>query len=427
MKVAVIGLGYVGLPLSLYLAKKVSVIGFDLNKKKIKSLKNKIDLNKEANVEMFKKAKNIIFSSDEVQLKNQDIYIIAVPTPVDKKNKPDLSLLLLATKTVAKYIKNQSIVIIESTVYPGTTEEICAPLLEKISKLKFLKDNCNSNDIGFYCGFCPERVNPGDRKHKLSKITKVISGSSGEAIARIKTLYKIVNGNNIYIAPSIKVAEAAKIIENTQRDLNISLVNEFSKIFSLMKIDTNDVLKTAGTKWNFLKFKPGLVGGHCIGVDPYYLTYKSQQLNYKPKIILAGRKINNSMANYVFNKLNFYYRKKNIKNKIKKCLVIGVSFKENVPDIRNSKALELVNILKKNQHKVDIYDPVVNEKKIMNCKIFKKISEIKKNQYDSIILAVPHSNFIKILKKNINSIIKTNSVFFDLKGIFSKEFSDFRL
>ena len=415
------------MPLSLYLAKKVSVTGFDLNKKKIRSLKNKIDLNKEANADMFKKAKNITFTSDEKQLKNQDIYIIAVPTPVDKKNKPDLSLLLLATKTVAKYIKNQSIVIIESTVYPGTTEEICVPLIEKISKLKFLKDNFSSNDIGFYCGFCPERVNPGDKKHKLNRITKVISGSSVIAIARIKTLYKIVNGNNIYIAPSIKVAEAAKIIENTQRDLNISLVNEFSKIFSLMKIDTDDVLKTAGTKWNFLKFKPGLVGGHCIGVDPYYLTYKSQQLNYKPKIILAGRKINNSMTQYVFNKLNFYYKKKNIKNKIKKSLVIGISFKENVPDIRNSKALELVNILKKNQHKVDIYDPVVNEKKIINCKIYKKISEIKKNQYDSIIIAVPHSNFLKILKKNIIRIIKTNSVLFDLKGIFSKEFSDFRL
>lgn len=414
MKVAVIGLGYVGLPLSLYLAKKVSVIGFDLNKKKIKSLKNKIDLNKEANVEMFKKAKNIIFSSDEVQLKNQDIYIIAVPTPVDKKNKPDLSLLLLATKTVAKYIKNQSIVIIESTVYPGTTEEICAPLLEKISKLKFLKDNCNSNDIGFYCGFCPERVNPGDRKHKLSKITKVISGSSGEAIARIKTLYKIVNGNNIYIAPSIKVAEAAKIIENTQRDLNISLVNEFSKIFSLMKIDTNDVLKTAGTKWNFLKFKPGLVGGHCIGVDPYYLTYLAKKKKFNPKLILQARKINEGMSNYHAKKI-LHGLKKSKKYKI---LICGFAFKANCADFRNTGVFKLYTKLNKKNVILHIFDPLIDKNKVLREHKLKLVSQLKKNSYDIIIMAVDHDIFKRMTKDYFLKLINKNGYIYDLKKMF---------
>lgn len=427
IKVAVIGLGYVGLPLSLLLSKKIEVLGFDLNRKKINNFINSIDVNKEVTTAMFKNAKYIKFSSQEKNLKKYDIFIIAVPTPVNKKNKPDLRNLLSATKLVAKYVKNQSIVILESTVYPGTTEKICAPLIEKISNLKYLNsENSSIMNEGFYCGFCPERINPGDSKHTINKITKVISGSTKQAVEKIKKIYQIINGKNIFIAPSIQVAEAAKIIENTQRDVNIALVNEFSKIFNLMNIDTNDVLETAKTKWNFLNFKPGLVGGHCIGVDPYYLTFRSKQLKYTPEVILSGRKINDGMAKYISDKLIFFYKKKKI-NDQKKCLIVGISFKENVTDIRNSKTLELIKILKINNFHIDIFDPIINEKKILNLKVYKNLNDIESDYYNSLIIAVPHFSILKLIKKNIFKKIRKQSVVFDLKGIFDKKLSDFRL
>lgn len=428
LKISVIGLGYVGLPLALLLSKKNLVIGYDNNLKKIKLLKKKIDITKEIKKKVFNQAKNIIFSSNETDLQNSDFFIIAVPTPINKYKKPDLSLLINATKLVAKYIQNKSIVILESTVYPGTTEEICVPILKKISSLEYIDSNKkNLKTNGFYCGYCPERVNPGDKIHTIDKITKVISGSNKLAIRKIKNLYSSIC-KEVYISNSIKTAEAAKIIENTQRDLNIALVNELSKIFNLLNIDTGEVINTASTKWNFAKFYPGLVGGHCIGVDPYYLTYKAKKIGFKPNVILAGRKINDGMVNYVIQNIIKKYKEKKIKLQNSRALFIGCSFKKNVTDIRNSKSIELIDKIKNFKIKIDIFDPIVNEKNIVNIDVIKEKHSIKHGYYDLLVFSVVHDKYKEFLAKNYQKFLKRNkNIIIDLDGCLQKHNSDFRL
>ena len=428
MKIVVIGMGYVGLPLALLLSKKNNVIGYDINSHKIKQLNKNIDITNEVNKKTFKAAKKIFFTSDSVHLKNADFFIIAVPTPIKKNKEPDLRLLKKATILVAKNIKNQSVVILESTVYPGTTENICVPIIKKISKLQYInKDSSKINNIGFYCGFCPERVNPGDKKHTIDKITKVISGSNKDAVGKIKNLYKTVC-KKIYISSSIKTAEAAKIIENTQRDLNIALINELSKIFKLLKIDTREVLATAGTKWNFSNYFPGMVGGHCIGVDPYYLTYKSKNVGFKPNVILAGRKINDGMSSYILKNIIKIYSEKNISFSKSKILFVGCSFKENVTDTRNSKSIELIKKLNTLKVEVDILDQVINENKILNTRVFKSFKNLNKNYYDTIIFSVTHDKYKNLLKKNYRKYLKAGkNIVIDINGLLPKESSDFRL
>tara|TARA_B100000795_G_scaffold99466_1_gene73142 strand:- start:3331 stop:4617 length:1287 start_codon:yes stop_codon:yes gene_type:complete len=428
MKIVVLGMGYVGLPLALLLSKKNTVIGYDINSHKIKQLNKNIDITNEVNEKSFNAAKKIFFTNDQVYLKNADFFIIAVPTPIKKNKEPDLRLLKKATILVAKNIKNQSVVILESTVFPGTTETICVPIIKKISKLEYInKDSPKNNIMGFYCGFCPERVNPGDKKHTIDKITKVISGSNKHAIRKIKNLYKSIC-KKIHISSSIKTAEAAKIIENTQRDLNIALINELSKIFKLLKIDTREVLATAGTKWNFAKYFPGMVGGHCIGVDPYYLTYKSKNVGFKPNVILAGRKINDGMSNYILKNIIKIYNKKHISFVKSKILFVGCSFKENVTDTRNSKSIELIKKLNKLRAEVDILDQVINENKILNIKVFKSFKNLNRNYYDTIIFSVTHDKYKDSLKKNYRKYLKTErNIVIDINSFLSKESSDFRL
>ena len=334
--IGIVGLGYVGLPLALEFSKKTKVVGFDLNKERILELTKGEDRNSEVLNSKIKNPKNIEFSYDKTKLKNCNIFIVTVPTPVDNKNLPDLTLLKKACEIVGKYIKKNSIFILESTVYPGCTEKFCVPILERVSKLKFNKD--------FYCGYSPERINPGDSKHNFKNIVKITSGSNNQTATNVRNLYKSVF-KNIYQTNNIKVAEAAKVIENIQRDLNIALVNELSIILDKINVDTKEVIEAAGTKWNFQKFYPGLVGGHCISVDPYYLTYVAKLNNYNPKVILAGRKINNYMKFEVVKKLLKAIKKSRIKTKKAKILVMGISFKENVSDLRNSQALEVVKIL----------------------------------------------------------------------------------
>jgi len=428
MKIVVIGMGYVGLPLALLLSKKNNVIGYDINSKKINQLKRSIDNTNEVEKKIFNKAKKILFTNDTSYLKNSDFFIIAVPTPIKKNKEPDLRLLKKATILVAKNIKNQSVVILESTVFPGTTENICVPIIKKISKLEYINKNSFKNNVkGFYCGFCPERVNPGDKEHTIDKITKVISGSNQYAIKKINNLYKSIC-KKIYISNSIKTAEAAKIIENTQRDINIALINELSKIFKLLKIDTREVLATAGTKWNFSKYFPGMVGGHCIGVDPYYLTYKSKSVGFKPNVILAGRKINDGMSNYILKNILKLYKKKNINYIKSKILFVGCSFKENVTDTRNSKSIELIKKLHKLRAKVDIMDQVINEDKIIGIKVLKSFKNLDKNYYDTIIFSVTHDKLKHTLKKNYKKYLKIKkNIVVDINGFLPKEDSDFRL
>ena len=415
--VGVIGLGYVGTPLALSLGRYFKVVGFDLNKNRISQLKKKKDITNETNLSEFNKAKKILFSYKLKDLKNCNVFIITVPTPVTKTNKPNFYYLKKASSLVAKVMNKNSIIVYESTVYPGATEEQCVPVLEKISKLKYNKD--------FYCGYSPERINPGDKKHKLEKISKIVSASNKKTLNVLKFIYGKIIKAKIIPTSSIMVAEAAKVIENTQRDLNIAFVNELSIICSKLNIDTNQVLSAASTKWNFHKYSPGLVGGHCIGVDPYYLTHKSKLLGYKPKIILAGRKLNDSMPLYITRQLEKYIKLKKINKKKIKILILGITFKENCPDIRNSQSLKLSSLIKDKYKKVYIYDKVANIKNLKKNLILKK--NLKKNSFDVIILAVPHKLIVNKGIKVIKSYLKQKSVFFDLKGYFDRKYSDFRL
>ena len=420
-KIAIIGLGYVGLPLARLFATKYSVIGFDIDKKRILEIMSGIDSTLELDNKILQSVlvdkssdSNGLFCTDKLEeIKGCNYYIITVPTPVDINNKPVLTPLLKASETVGSVLKTGDIVIYESTVYPGATEDDCVPILEKISGLKFNSD--------FYAGYSPERINPGDKKHTVEKILKVTSGSNHETAEKIDNLYKSVISAGTHMAPTIKVAEASKVTENSQRDINIAFVNELAKIFNLMDINTNDVLEAASTKWNFLHFKPGLVGGHCIGVDPYYLTQKAQEYGYHPEIILAGRRLNDSMGYYVASEVVKIMVKKDINIKNSSALVLGITFKENCPDVRNTKAVDIVNSLKSFGIKPHVYDPWADEQEVQNEYGIISTKKLSKRKYDAIVLAVAHDEFKKIdfsfLKKDI-------CVIYDVKNMLPSSQTD---
>lgn len=416
LNIAVIGIGYVGLPLAASLSKYNKVIGFDTSKKRIEDLKKYIDSTKEFNPKKLKKLNKLSFTSNLSDLENSNIFFVTVPTPINFKKKPDLSYLIQATKIVAKYIKKKTVVVYESTVYPGCTEEVCLPILEKLSNLKLNKD--------FYLAYSPERINPGKSKYKLNNTIKVIGSSNKKALNLLSEIYKKIC-LNVHTVSDIKTAEAAKIIENTQRDLNIALVNELSIIFKKMGLDINKVLDAASTKWNFVKFEPGLVGGHCIGVDPYYLTYKSEKLKYKPKVILAGRKINDSMGIYVAKNIIKFI--KNNKIKSKKILILGASYKENCSDLRNSKIFDTIRYLEKRGAQVYVYDPLI-PKNILGRRIKKVVTKLDKNYfYDVAVIATKHDQFIKMGAKRIKKNIKRDGLIFDLKSIYPTNQTHWRL
>ena len=406
-KIAIIGLGYVGLPIALAFAKKTSVIGFDINPKRITSLQQKIDESKDVESEDFE-GTNIVYTASVEELNSANFYIIAVPTPIDNQKNPDLKPLLAATKTVGQVLKKGDYVVFESTVYPGCTEDDCVPILEAESGLEHIKD--------FKTGFSPERINPGDKEHIFSKITKVVSGCDAEALEKIAQTYSSVVTAGVFKAASIKVAEAAKIIENTQRDVNIALMNELSMIFDKMNINTFEVLEAAGTKWNFLKFSPGLVGGHCIGVDPYYLTHKAKSLGYSPEVILSGRHINDSMGAYVAKKTVQMMLQKEVNIAKAKVLILGVTFKENVKDIRNSKVVDILEELKSFNVEVDVHDPRASSAETLHEYGF-ELTAAAKNDYNAVILAVPHSEFLEQNEEYFLNFCKSG-ILLDIKGIY---------
>lgn len=406
--IAIIGLGYVGLPLAVEFGKKFKVLGFDINKIRIDELNNGIDRTLESTYEELKSAIDLNFTSNEKKLGSCNIFIVTVPTPIDKFKAPNLSPLLLASKTIGKYLKKGDVVIYESTVYPGCTEEECVPVLEKHSNLKF--------NIDFFCGYSPERINPGDKINTLTKIKKVTSGSTPEVAIFIDNLYKSIITAGTHLAPNIKVAEASKAIENAQRDVNISFVNELALIFDRIGIDTQDVLDAAGTKWNFLKYKPGLVGGHCIGVDPYYLAHKAQSLGYYPEVILSGRRVNDNMGMFIANKVVKLMIQNEIIIKGAKVLLLGVTFKENCPDIRNSKVVDIYNELKQFGLDVDVYDPNVDFQDVKNEYNIEIVDKLSK--YDSIILAVSHNEFLNLNYESLK--LNKNSIVYDIKSVLNR-------
>lgn len=422
MKITIIGLGYVGLPLAVAMAKKHNVTGFDINTGRIIELNNNVDSTLEvegAELSSVKKdgsdGKGLFFTSDVNDIKDSNYYIVTVPTPVDKNNKPDLTALYKASETVGKVLKPGDIVIYESTVYPGATEEECVPVLEEYSGLKFNED--------FFAGYSPERINPGDKEHTVEKILKVTSGSTPMAAIKVNELYKSVITAGTYMAPTIKVAEAAKVIENSQRDINIAFVNELSKIFTCLNIDTYAVLEAAGTKWNFLPFKPGLVGGHCIGVDPYYLAQKAQQSGYNPEIILAGRKLNDSMGEYIASQMVKLMIKKGVEMKSAKVLIMGITFKENCPDVRNTKIVDVVNALRDYDIDVTIFDPWANPEEVLHEYGMETVRELPDDKFEGVIVGVAHKEFMEVDYKAIRQDL---SVLYDVKGFLGSE-ADARL
>jgi len=413
-KIAIIGLGYVGLPLARLFATKYAVVGFDINTERVHELRAGKDTTLEVEDEVLKSVL-VYNSSDAVGLycstlitdiKDCNYYIITVPTPVDKNNRPVLTPLLKASETVGSVLKKDDIVVYESTVYPGATEEDCIPVLEKISGLVFNKD--------FYAGYSPERINPGDKLHTVDKILKVTSGSNKITGEKVNNLYKSVITAGTHLAPTIKVAEAAKVIENSQRDINIAFVNELAKIFNLMDINTHDVLEAAGTKWNFLPFKPGLVGGHCIGVDPYYLAQKAQEYGYHPEIILAGRRLNDSMGNYVASEVVKLMIAKDIHVKEAKVLVLGITFKENCPDVRNTKAVDVITALKEFGMDVTIYDPWANKDEVLHEYKLTSTQDVPAHTFDAVVLTVAHTAFLDM---NFDSLTNKNHILYDVKNI----------
>ena len=421
IKIAVIGLGYVGLPLAVEFAKKYKVIGFDINSKRVEELikgrDNTLEITKdnlkkvmiEASVALKNDSIGLLPTCDVSDISLASIYIVTVPTPVDKNHRPILTPLLKASEMVGKVLEKDDIVIYESTVYPGCTEEDCVPVLEQYSGLKFNKD--------FFCGYSPERINPGDKQHKVSKITKVTSGSNIETAKIVDDLYNSIITAGTFKATSIKVAEAAKVIENSQRDINIAFVNELAKIFNKLNIDTQDVLAAAGSKWNFLPFKPGLVGGHCIGVDPYYLAQKAQEVGYHPEIILSGRKMNDSMGKYIVSEIIKLMIAKEIPIKAAKILLLGITFKENCPDIRNTKAIDIYKELISYGMDVDLYDPWANTEEVKSEYDIELKTSLSNEKYDTIILAVAHKEFLKLDLKRFKKI---NSLTYDVKGILTE-------
>lgn len=418
IKIGIIGLGYVGLPLARLFATKYSVVGFDINEERVRQLMSGTDTTLEVAEDVLqgvlKKENSItngLYCSASVEdIKECNYYIITVPTPVDKNNRPVLTPLIKASETVGAVLKKNDVVVYESTVYPGATEEDCVPVLEKISGLEFNKD--------FFAGYSPERINPGDKEHTVDKILKVTSGSTLEVGEKIDELYKSVISAGTHLAPTIKVAEAAKVIENSQRDINIAFVNELAKIFNLMEINTHDVLEAAGTKWNFLPFKPGLVGGHCIGVDPYYLAQKAQEYGYHPEIILAGRRLNDSMGDYVASEVIKLMIKNDLRIKDAKVLVLGVTFKENCPDVRNTKVVDVVYALQDYGLEVSIYDPWASEDEVAHEYKLNATNKIPQDKFDAIVLAVAHEEF-----KNLDYTLlrKDNSVVYDVKNVLGKQ------
>ena len=419
LKIAIIGLGYVGLPLALAFEKKRSVIGFDIEKKRIDELLSGIDKNLESTKDELQNIKQLNFTSNESDLKSANCYIVTVPTPIDEFKKPDLNPLSKASEIVGRFIKKGDLIIYESTVYPGCVEEHCVPILEKFSGLNFNQD--------YFCGYSPERINPGDREHTVSNIKKITSGSTPEIADLVDDLYNEIVTVGTHKAPSIKVAEAAKVIENTQRDLNIALINELSIFFNKMNIDTQAVLDAAGSKWNFLPFKPGLVGGHCIGVDPYYLTYKAKSIGYVPKIILAGRELNDKMGNHVASQLITTMKKKSIQIKSAKILIMGLTFKENCADIRNSGIKNVIESLKNFNCNLDLYDPWADKEDIKKTYDIYPNSTLKKNTYDGIIIAVAHDKFKTMGIDTIYNLCKKNHIIYDLKYLFTSDRIDLRL
>ena len=411
IKIGIIGLGYVGLPLAVEFGRIFNVTGYDTNLIRIKDLKAGIDKNKDILKKKILNSKKLIFTSKINDLINCNTYIITVPTPIKKSNSPDLKFIKRACENVAKILKKKDTVILESTVYPGVSEEFCVPLLEKISKLKFNKD--------FFFGYSPERINPNDIKHNISNIVKITSGSNKQTSFFVDKLYKNIVKAGTYNVDNIRIAEAAKVIENSQRDINIAFMNELCLIFEKLNINTHDVLKAASTKWNFLNFKPGLVGGHCIGVDPYYLTYKSIKKGYIPKIITAGRKINDKFSNFIINKA-INITKNQFKEQKLKFLILGLSFKENCVDYRNSKSIELVKLLKSKKLETHCYDPLIDIENFNQNNDIKMVKKIKKKYYHCVIVSVSHNIFIKDGEKKIRSYLIDKGLIFDLKNIFSK-------
>ncbi|OGS71003.1 MAG: UDP-N-acetyl-D-galactosamine dehydrogenase [Flavobacteria bacterium RIFCSPLOWO2_12_FULL_35_11] len=429
IKIAIIGLGYVGLPLARLFATKYPVVGFDINKQRVAELKKGTDSTLEVSEELLKAVlldKNpitgtlnspppegpgvvgLFCSSDISDIKDSNYYIVTVPTPVDKKNKPDFTPLIKSSETVGKVIKKGDIVIYESTVYPGATEEVCIPIIEKISKLTY--------NVDFFAGYSPERINPGDKEHTVEKILKVTSGSTPEIGTKVNELYKSVITAGTHLAPSIKVAEAAKVIENSQRDINIAFVNELAKIFNLLHIDTHAVLEAAGTKWNFLPFKPGLVGGHCIGVDPYYLAQKAQEVGYHPEIILAGRRVNDSMGHYVASEVIKLFVKNDKEIKNAKILVLGITFKENCPDVRNTKVVDVIKNLEDFGTQVTIFDPWANPAEVLKEYGLTTTNQAPTTTFDAIVLAVSHKQFLAM---DLHKYLNKNGIIYDVKGVLT--------
>ena len=419
LKIAVIGLGYVGLPLAVEFGKKVPVVGFDIYQKRIDELKSGQDHTLEVSPEELVQSAHLTYSANLDDLKDCNFFIVTVPTPIDEFKQPDLTPLVKASTSIGKVLNKGDVVVYESTVYPGATEETCIPVLEQVSGLTFNQD--------FFAGYSPERINPGDKLHRVTNILKITSGSTPEVADFVDQVYNLVIEAGTHKASSIKVAEAAKVIENTQRDVNIALINELAIIFNKMGIDTEAVLQAAGTKWNFLPFRPGLVGGHCIGVDPYYLTHKAQAIGYHPEIILAGRRLNDSMGAYVVTQLVKGMIKKKIQVEGAKVLVLGLSFKENCPDIRNTKIIDIVHELKEYHMDVDVYDPWVDVSEAEHEYAITPVQSVKADTYDAVILAVAHNQFKEMGVTEIRALGKTNHVLYDLKYVLETTESDIRL
>ena len=419
VKLAVVGLGYVGLPLAVEFGKKRSVIGFDINTRRIDALKAGHDHTLEVSDEELAEAAQLTYTADRAELGKANVFIVTVPTPIDEYKQPDLTPLVKASETIGAVLKRGDIVIYESTVYPGATEEDCVPVLERVSGLKF--------NVDFYAGYSPERINPGDKDHRVSTIKKVTSGSTPEVAELVDQLYKQIITAGTHKASSIRVAEAAKVIENTQRDVNIALINELALIFNKMGIDTEAVLQAAGTKWNFLPFRPGLVGGHCIGVDPYYLTHKAQSIGYHPEIILAGRRLNDSMGGYVVSQLVKCMTKQRIHVQGARVLVMGLAFKENCPDLRNTRIVDIVGELRDYNVEVDVYDPWVDPEEAVHEYGLTPVAKLEEGRYDAVILAVAHNQFKAMGAEGIRKLGKPQHVLYDLKYVLSPAESDLRL
>jgi len=419
IKLGIIGLGYVGLPLAVEFGKKHFTIGFDINQHRIDELETGHDFTLEVSSEELEESTHIKYSSNVTDLVSCNVYIVTVPTPIDAHKQPDLTPLVKASEMLGKVINKNDIVIYESTVYPGATEDVCIPIIEQSSGLKFNKD--------FFAGYSPERINPGDKEHRVTDILKVTSGSTPEIAEIVDQIYKSIITAGTHKASSIKVAEAAKVIENTQRDVNIALINELAIIFNKLDIETLDVLEAAGTKWNFLPFRPGLVGGHCIGVDPYYLTHKAESIGYHPEVILAGRRINDYMGKYVVSQLVKTMLKKGIQVKDANILILGLTFKENCPDIRNTKIIDIVSELKEYNVNIDVFDPWANPLEAKKEYGIELIKEMKSNYYDAVILAVAHSQFRILDKASLDNSTKDDSVIYDLKNVLPKSLTTLRL